>query len=60
MISYKDKAFCGSDCINTDCHRNMSPEEYERAQTWWGSVPVPIAWADFSVECADYLGPGDD
>jgi hypothetical protein len=57
MINYKDRTWCGSDCINTDCPRNMTPDEYDRAKVWWGSVPVPIAFADLSKDCPDYIAP---
>ena len=59
MICYKDRAWCGSDCINRECPRNMTPEEYDRAKEWWSHDPenVPIAYMDFSVDCPDYIAP---
>lgn len=50
MICQQDKTFCASDCLNTQCHRHKShckvqPRGFE----------LPIAQADFSSECEDYM-----
>lgn len=61
MICYKDKTFCGSDCVNVGCHRYFSEEERENARKWWKHDPdnAPVAFSDFSKNCPGYtLGWG--
>ena len=48
---YKDKTFCNSDCVNTQCHRNFSPQVSAEANTWAESIGIdyaPIALSDYS------------
>lgn len=54
MICYKDKTFCGSDCKNTLCHRNITPEVIAGGTAWWGSDDFPMATSDFSKHCDSY------
>lgn len=51
MLCFKDMSFCQSDCINQTCVRHLSDEVKERAN----GVGLPIATADFSRDCKDYL-----
>lgn len=58
LFCYKDMTFCNSDCSNTRCHRNFSPEQRANAIKWWGDDTFPIAWsADYRVDCPDYELP---
>ena len=56
MISYKDRTFCMSDCVNKDCDRFYSKEVVEGARAWWSHDPdnAPIAVTDFSKRCGEY------
>jgi hypothetical protein len=51
MICYRDQCYCASDCINRECFRYLSDEVKARAN----EVGLPIATADFSQDCKDYL-----
>jgi len=51
MICYRDQSYCASDCINSQCFRYLSDEVKARAN----EVRLPIATADFSEECQDYI-----
>ena len=53
MISYRDRTFCYSDCVNEKCPRYESEEVSEGAQ----KAKLPIALSDFSENCDDYM-PG--
>ena len=56
-LCYKDKTFCDSDCVNTQCHRNFSPQVSAEANTWaesFGLDYAPIALSDFSNDCGGY------
>lgn len=59
MICYRDMTFCSSNCINTRCFRNFSPEQKEEAARWWKGLPgaAPIAMSDFSKGCEEYVHP---
>lgn len=56
MMCFKDKAFCGSDCVNTECHRHFGKDENDAARAWWGHDPerAPVAFSDFSDGCDGY------
>jgi len=57
-LCYKDKTFCKSDCVNTQCHRNFSPQVSAEADAWaesFGLEYAPIAMSDFSGDCDQYL-----
>ncbi len=51
MICYRDQCYCASDCTNRECVRYLSDEVKARAN----EVGLPIATADFSQGCKDYL-----
>lgn len=51
MICYRDQSWCQSDCINRECFRYLSDDVKTRAN----EVGLPIATADFSQDCKDYL-----
>jgi hypothetical protein len=58
VICFRDKTFCGSDCVNATCHRHFGPADKAAAVAWWGGgEDAPIAYADFSSTCADYQRP---
>ena len=57
MICYRDKTFCGSDCVNLSCGRNFTPEDRERARAWWGGDGAPVAYANFKDRCDEYIAP---
>lgn len=58
MISYLDRAFCSSDCVNTQCYRNFSPEHKAKAEMWAeGMGCVPVAFSDFKRDCTVYVAP---
>lgn len=55
MMCYKDKTWCSESfqCTNTDCDRNLSPDEIENAVTWWGNFDFPVSYRYFRT---DYCG----
>jgi len=53
MLCYKDMTFCSSDCINTDCYRNFTPDDRNKVI----ALDLPVAWADYSKDCPDYTPP---
>lgn len=55
MLCYKGMTFCKSDCTNTKCERNLTPDVVTSAEWWWGGVSPPIAIADFSGKCPEYI-----
>lgn len=58
MICFRDKSFCGSDCINSDCTRYFSDADWEEAKKWWGADEnIPIAFDDFAKDCPAYVAP---
>ena len=56
MTCFRDMTFCGSDCVNTQCRRYYGPDDAAAAKRWWGDIEgePPVAFADFSADCADY------
>lgn len=59
MICFRDMTFCGSDCINTACHRHFGEDDRAAARQWWGNENAPVAYSDFSGNCPDYRKPKD-
>lgn len=59
MICYRDMTFCESDCINRLCSRNFNENDAAAARIWWGGDDAPVAFADFSKDCAEYRGPSE-
>ena len=55
MITYKDRTWCKSDCVNPNCFRNFTSNERAHAIKWWGGLNFPIRTQDFSKDCDDYL-----
>lgn len=47
MISYKDRAFCGSKGEVHTCGREFTKEDAEGAERWWGGKDYPVAYGDF-------------
>lgn len=57
-MCYKDKTFCNSNCVNTECNRNFSPEQRAGAIKWWGNDTAPVAFsASYRDGCEDYKAP---
>lgn len=50
MISFKDRTFCNSDCINSICYRYLSKEDEDLA----AALNLLIAVTDLSKDCKDY------
>jgi hypothetical protein len=59
MMCFRDMTFCGSNCTNEACRRHYGEDEAAAARDWWNGMEgsPPIAWADFSGDCADYQPP---
>jgi hypothetical protein len=57
MICYKDKSFCMSDCVTTECDRHWSDRKAADAEKWWGKPNAPVAFIDFSKDCQVYRAP---
>lgn len=58
IMAYKDMTFCYSDCVNTKCYRNFSPEHRANAIKWWGDDTFPLAMsASYRVDCDEYKQP---
>jgi hypothetical protein len=55
-LCYKDRTFCRSDCVNTECFRHWGKEQQEGARKWWSHDPgnAPVAFSDFSSKCEGY------
>lgn len=51
MLCYKDKTFCKSDCLNTECHRYYDAGVQKDADDFG----LPIASSDFSKSCKYYV-----
>jgi len=59
MLCYRDRTFCGSDCVNDSCMYNFSPQEQQKAIKWWGGEDVPVAFSDMTRDCKFYKGPNE-
>jgi len=53
MISYKDRSFCQSDCLDSTCDRFISKKVLKGAL----ECRLPLCVADFSTRCEDYIKP---
>ena len=62
MICYRDMTFCAAKCATIDCPRQFTDEHREKAKAWWGDAPggPPVAWADFSGSCSEYVPAKDE
>ena len=49
-LCYKDRSYCGSDCINNWCVRYASKELKKEA----AEFGLPVAYQDYSKTCGDY------
>lgn len=58
MMSYRDTTFCAAFCATTECRRNYSDVVKAAAERWWGGPGAPVAFADFSDGCDDYVPTG--
>jgi hypothetical protein len=54
-LCYKDRSYCGSDCVNTACSRFVSPAISAAA----ASFGLPIAYMDLQTGCPDYRPPAE-
>jgi hypothetical protein len=50
MISFLDRAFCGSQVAKHTCGRELTPELKKQAQKWWGGPDYPVAYGKFCKE----------
>lgn len=55
MICFLDRSFCSSDCVNHECHHNLTPELQARAD----KLDLPVAVVDYRTGCSGYIAPGD-
>ena len=55
MICYRDMTFCEAKCGNLSCNSNFTDKVREEARKWWGGDDVPVAFADLSIGCRDYI-----
>lgn len=57
MIHYHDMTFCSAACTNYTCPRNYTDDVHLAAREWWDHDPdnVPVAFADFSKDCGEYV-----
>lgn len=53
-LCFRDMAFCRSDCVNSACDHHFGEQERADAIAWWGSDEAPIAFSDYSLDCAEY------
>lgn len=56
MTCYRDMTFCGSDCVNRACFRNVTEKVKQSA----AETNLPLALRDFSPGCDDYKAPAQD
>jgi hypothetical protein len=50
-LCYKDRTFCDSNCANTKCFRFIYKGLWVEARNFG----LPLAVADFSLDCEDYV-----
>lgn len=63
MLCFKDQTFCGSDCVNEDCHRYFGDAQRAEAKAWAARSGLrfpPVMMADYSKRCDDYRKPGHE
>jgi hypothetical protein len=62
MMCFRDTTFCASNCSNTSCTRHFGEDDKAAAKAWAERLGLtdgaPIAFADFSPGCNDYIAPG--
>jgi hypothetical protein len=57
-MTFKDRAFCDSDCSNIFCERNFSQDQKYAADKWWGKPGAPILFdPSFLKDCHEYMPP---
>jgi hypothetical protein len=49
-ITYKDRTFCKSDCLNDTCYKFLSREVVEESE----EQRLPLATSDYSDFCISY------
>lgn len=59
-MCFRDMTFCKSDCTNATCVRHFGDKERAESVVWWGGPGAPIAFGDFSKDCAAYIAPKGD
>jgi hypothetical protein len=55
MMNFRDMTFCAADCLTLDCPRQFDERQKAAAQRWWGGPGAPVAFANMSNGCDDYL-----
>jgi len=53
MLCYRDQAWCHTDCVNTECFRNLTPEHRAKAI----ELDLPVCYANFWFGCKSYVAP---
>lgn len=53
MITYKDKSYCFSDCVNKSCYRYLNTEDKKNAS----ELGLPISYGQFANNCVEYMTP---
>jgi hypothetical protein len=51
MLSYKDRTFCKSDCLNMECDRYFDGGVAKDAS----DLGLPVSLTDFSASCQNYI-----
>lgn len=57
-MTFTDRTYCSSDCVNRACFKNLTPELQASAEERWGKNP-PYDFADFKTGCLYYKAPGE-
>jgi len=52
-LSYLDRSFCSSDCVNRACGRNRTPMHLRKAQ----QLGLAFSLTDFKTGCEIYISP---
>lgn len=65
MMCYRDRTYCGSDCINNKCDRFISQEVEDSSLAWTKTFKPDateglLAISDLSVDCEYYIKPEGD
>lgn len=55
MICYRDRTYCTAPCATEDCDRKLTDVVLKDAREWWGKDGAPIARADLSGHCGDFV-----
>lgn len=59
MICYRDMTFCFAPCATVECPRKLTEQVSCDAVLWWGKPGAPIAVANLSEGCPDFVRTED-